>query len=137
MRRGASLVELVLTISLLAVVFLLILNLVPSVIFGGVEARHRLQAGQIAGELLDTCAARPFTALQLGTYNPTNPGRLAGYLNDVTTDDQVTFHPEVTISSVTGLDPKHLKRVRATVRWRERNKDLHVARVRSVSGIRR
>jgi hypothetical protein len=137
MKRGASLVELVLTISLLAIVFLVILNLVPSVIFGGVEARHRLLAGQIAGEILDTCAAGPFSNLQIGTYSPSNPGRLAGYLNDVTSEDQVVFRPEVTVAAVSGLQPKHVKRVLAVVRWKERNKELHVARVRSISGVRR
>lgn len=136
-RRGLTLAELTLTASLLAIVFLVILNLVPSAIYSGVESRHRLDAQALAGQLLDTCSARPFSKLQVGTYDPTSPGNLAGYLVDVTTSDQVVLQPRVDISLVTGVAADKLKKVKVTVVWRERNRQCRSVRVRQISCVRR
>lgn len=136
LRRGISLVELVLSFSLLAMVFLVVLNLVPMVVFGELEARHRLLALNRAGELLDTCSAGPFSHLQPGTYDAAAPGPMIGYLNDFT-EDSITYRSILDVENVPGILPKHAKRVKVRVVWEERRKSLQVARVRTISAIRR
>ena len=134
--RGLSMVELVLCITLLAMVFLVVMNLVPVVVLGGVEARHRLVAVTRAGEVLDNCSSGPYSRLQIGSYDADNPGRLAGYLNDLI-EDGITYRSSVQIVAIAGIDPKNARRVKVRVTWQERKKTLEAARLRTVSAVRR
>lgn len=136
-RRGISLLELTVTTSLLVVVFLVLINLLPSMIYAGTQARHRMAATALAGEILDQCSAGPYERLQVGVWTPAAAGPLAGYLQDQVLDDQVVLSPQVRVAAVTGFDLANLVQVTVTVRWQHRRRNLEQSRLRRIASIRR
>lgn len=136
-RRGISLLELTVTTSLLVVVFLVLINLLPSMVFAGAQARQRMAATSLAGEILDHCSAGPYERLQVGVWTPAAPGPFAGYLQDQTLEDQIVLRPQVTVTSVTGFDVEKLVQVTVVVRWQHRRRDLEQTRLRRIAAIRR
>ncbi|HXE71439.1 MAG TPA: hypothetical protein VNO81_02165 [Candidatus Nitrosotenuis sp.] len=143
-KRGLSLLELVVTASLVTMIFVLMMNIFPSGMVAMRQADHRLAAQAKCRELLDFCQAGGFAPLATdGTYTPEEPGFLAGHLEPVVLDDQVVLRPTVTVSAApppAGQPPAprgNLALVTVKVEWRERGRLLQVVQELRVSRIRR
>lgn len=111
-RRGASLVEVIVAVTLLALVGVVVLNLLPTSALAVRQAEHRIAAVQLCQSLLAEAALGPYDALALGEQ----------VLPPVTLDDQVVLKPVRRVMAVTGPhaeDPAHVRRVRIEVRWTE------------------
>lgn len=111
-RRGVSLVEVIVAVTLLALVGVFVLNLLPTSALAVRQAEHRIAAVQLSQSLLAEAALGPYDALALGEQD----------LPPVPLDDQVVLKPVRQVMAVTGPhaeDPAHVRRVRIVVRWTE------------------
>lgn len=140
MRRAFTLAETVLCLSLLAIVFLVVTNLIPVAIYGQVEVRHRLEAGSLAGEVLNTCAAQGIERFPLGHADSTSGGVASAYLQDRTGYDGIVYRSTLDVERVTygsgSVFPDNkLKLFKVKVQWHERNRTLDVTRIRQLARV--
>jgi hypothetical protein len=136
MKRGASLVEVILTVSLAGLVILFLLGLLPSTGLLSRQAEHQVQAGHYAGEILAKLESKSFQSLKrsAGTLTPDSPGLLGAELEARRLDDSTVLQPEVTIASIPPTD--YLVQVSVLIRWNvgEHRRDYRlVKRVSSVA----
>lgn len=118
-RRGLSLMEVVLGASLLALVFLFMLNIFPATMIGVRKAEHRLDAASLAESILEAARAAPFTDLVPGSYDADTPGALP--LSRYTCEDQTVLEPHLSIDTVPGIPADQLVRLRLTITWKDRS----------------
>lgn len=124
--RGLTLVEIIISLLILSLVFILVLNLFPSSMATARRGEQILQADTIAGSLLDEYAARPFGQLNTGTEN-LSPIHEGG----------VTYNPRIEIGNVAGSDSDHLRSLRAVVEWEIRGQTRRAVHVLWVANVRR
>jgi len=103
--KGHSLLELIVCITLLALIVTFLLNLLPNSLAMLRQAENRNQASKLARSLLEQAAAQPFSQLNINTtsqssYDP--------------------FNTTFSIWAVPNSDPNYLKDLRVTVQWQER-----------------
>ncbi|MEW6278458.1 MAG: hypothetical protein AB1758_07555 [Candidatus Eremiobacterota bacterium] len=141
MRRGMSLAELILTATLLALIFIFLLNILPTTMMSIRQAEHRIRASAVAQAILDECASGPFRDLQANaTYIPGSPGPLGAMLGrqDLRMDDGVVLQPTLEVSAgAAGVPRDRLARVRVIVTWQERGRQLRVIRELKISCLQR
>jgi len=141
-RRGLSLIEVVFTASLLALVFMVLLSIFPTAMFSVRQTEHRLTANGIAGAILDGCRSGPFTnLLNDQTVDGTTPGALGDILrrSDLKGDDGTVFAASLKVApSPTSTVPRStLCQLTVDVSWKERSQTLHITRVLQVSSLNR
>lgn len=117
--RGVNLMEVVLGASLLALVFLFMLNIFPATMIGVRKAEHRLDAAGLAESILEAARAAPFTDLVPGSYDADTPGALP--LARYTCEDNTVLEPRLTIETVPGIPATQLLRLRLTIHWSDRS----------------
>lgn len=111
-RRGVSLVEVIVAVSLLSLVGVFVLNILPTSALAVRQAEHRVAAVQLCQSLLAEAALEPFDSLAMGEQA----------LPPLTLDDQVVLKPVRQVMAVAGPqpeDPDQVRRVRIVVRWTE------------------
>lgn len=143
-RLGLSMLDVVFTASLLAVVFMVLLSLLPTALLSTRQTEHRLLAGSLAVAILDECRSRPF---ELIASDQVVDLTTAGALGDILrrsprkADDSVEFAPVLTVGPCphSGAPRNSLAQLSVTVRWRERNQPqpFELTRVLQVARLNR
>lgn len=133
--RAVSVLELVLAFSLLGLLFLFVLNLLPTTGLVERRAQHQSAAANYAREINDFCATRDFGMLADGTYDDANRGPFGDLLAARTLDDTVVLSATVVIEPVNPIPRNRLLRARITVSWPERGGDRSVTTERRVSAV--
>lgn len=141
-RRGLSLIEVIFTASLLALVFMVLLSIFPTAMFSVRQTEHRLTANGIAGAILDGCRSGPFTHLATNqTVDLTTPGALGDILrrSNLKGDDGMVFTPVLRVGpSPTSTVPRTtLCQLTVDVSWKERSRTPHITRTLQVSSLNR
>ena len=141
-RRGISLIDVVFTASLLAVVFMILLSIFPTAMFSVRQSEHRLVAGGIAQAILDECRAGPFSHLASDqSVDLTTTGALGDILrrSNHKGDDGMEYVPTLTVApSPTSTVPRStLAQLRAEVSWYERGQTRTVVRILQVASVNR
>jgi len=140
--RGVSLIDVVFTASLLAVVFMILLSIFPTAMFSVRQSEHRLVAAGIAQAILDECRSGPFARL---ASNAVADAGTPGVLGDIVRrsthkgDDGMEYRPRLSIAnSPTSSVPRNtLALVTVVVGWRERGHDYEVVRSLQVAALNR
>ena len=140
--RALSLIDVIFTASLLAVVFMILLSIFPTAMFSVRQTEHRLVAGGIAQAILDECRSGPF--LRLAT-NQVVDATTMGPLGDVVRrcnhlgDDGMAYVPRLTVAaSPTSTVPRNtLAQLTVEVSWHERGQTLKVTRILQVASLNR
>jgi len=141
-QRGLSLIEVIFTASLLAIVFMVLLSIFPTAMFSVRQTEHRLTANGIAGAILDGCRSGPFTNLATDqTVDLTTPGALGDILrrSNLKGDDGMVFTPTLQVGpSPTSTAPRTtLCQLTVDVSWKERSRTPDITRVLQVSSLNR
>lgn len=112
-KRGFSLIELLIGLSIFATAFLMILGIFPSSMRALHQGRQIMLATHYAQFQMETfMAGKSFSSLAVGTTNPTDQ-TLLSMVNG--SPEILTFHTDIIVSSVTSS----LKDVRCQVSWQE------------------
>ena len=109
---GLSLVETVFSFTILVLVILFSMSLAPSSLLTLARSHHQIQAATLAQSHLDQQRTRLWDSLSSGTLSP------------YTLDDGLVLNPELEVEPI---NPR-AKRVRVTVRWKERETKVSVFR---------
>ncbi|MBS2035972.1 hypothetical protein JST97_13365 [bacterium] len=141
-RRAMTLIEVIFTASLLAIVFMVLLSIFPTAMFSVRQTEHRLTANNIAQAILDECRSGPFSRLTTNTsVDLSTPGALGDVLrrSNQKGDDGMEFEPtmKVTGSPTSSAPRSTLCQLKVDVAWKERGQTFHVARVLQISALNR
>lgn len=141
-RRGLSLVDVVFTASLLAIVFMVLLSLLPAAMLSIRQTEHRLTAGSLAQHVLDECRSRPFSLLAANqVVDITTAGPLGDILRQLPTrgDDAVEFATTLKVedSPHSTVPRDTLAMVTVEVKWHERGQDWTLERTAEIAKINR
>lgn len=117
-RRGVSLLELVVAISLLYLVVTFVLQLLPTNLYFMIRSQSRLVADNLAGSELQTQVHRPFSDLTIG---------LSQNLPEVTLNSKV-YTSQLEVLAAASEDKNHLRLVRITVSWQDRGATRNLVR---------
>jgi uncharacterized protein (TIGR02598 family) len=103
-RRGLSVLEVIISLTILGLVVIFLLNLLPSSLALVYQAETRQKASRLARTILDQHAALPFTQLVVGSsvtfaYDP--------------------FGGTFTVNNITNSDPTYLLDLQVEVQWRD------------------
>ena len=130
---GATLVEVILAVSLTGLIILFLLGLLPSIGLLGQKAEHQVTASHFAQELMVEANSRDFDTLKAsaGTLTVTNPGVFSTELQPRVAEDGTNFVPQIVIESLPPED--YLLQVTVTIRWKVRDveRDFVLRRRRS------
>lgn len=125
-RRGISLLEVVFSLFLVALVILVLTNLFPTSALAVRRAENRVQADLLAEAITAEQASRPFEELVVSPERDLGPAQREG----------VRLLPSLEVFQPPESQPEHLRGLRVTVRWTERGAvrsvvhELWVTRVR-------
>lgn len=109
--KGFSLAETVLSLFLLSLVVILLVNLYPTSMLTVRQGENRFQANQIAASELARLQSGSFDDLVVGSVTPLDP----------VVHNSMEFERRVEVFEVPPNPEDHLKGVRVTVSWKERN----------------
>lgn len=114
--RGLSLIETMIAAAVLFLVVSILLNLLPSSLLAIKRAEQRIQAGNIAQSILEEQRGVRFDSLAAGTPRVFDPVQVAG----------MSYEPVLEVED----DPEvaGVKKLKVTVRWRQRDRDYSVVR---------
>lgn len=117
-KSAFTLVETLLSITLLGFVMILVMNLFPTSMASVRKAEQRYHAGTLASSILEQQASLPFQQLAVGTSR------------DLYTDtaQSVQYRPHLEIQKVAGEDVRFLKSLRVTVKWTVRQQTHEIVR---------
>lgn len=140
--RALSLVEVIFTVSVLALVFMVLLNVLPTSILSVRKSEHRLTAGSVAQAVLDECRSAPFEYWEAdNSYDTASPAPVGPLLQRCrrTLADGVVFEPKMQVGPVTGSGAPRatLAQIRVTVVWTARNESLSLVRELRLSPVLR
>ena len=141
-RRAMTLIEVIFTASLLAIVFMVLLSIFPTAMFSVRQTEHRLTANNIAQAVIDECRSGPFANLvPNATVDKITPGALGDIVRrcDQKGDDKMDFETTLKVAaSPTSTVPRNtLCMLTVDVTWRERGQIYHVNRVLQLSALNR
>ena len=129
MRRGYTLVEVIICLSLVGLIVVFLLGLLPSTALMSREAEQQAAATHYAKEILAHLDSRGFeelaaTAAAANPLTPSAPGFLGGVLSERKVSGGATLSPTVVLTPLTPSD--HLLQATVTIRWssRRRNKSF-------------
>lgn len=108
--RGATLLEIIPAIGILAVIVLFVGTLYPAGVLSMDKSQRRLEANLLAQSLLEDYRSRAFEELKVGSAVRLQPVQGTGL-----------FEPTVTIHPAAGLPPSQLVEIRVHVLWKDRN----------------
>lgn len=128
--QAVSIAESVLAVFLLSLTVVLIFNLFPRSMATLRVSGQKLQADAVADSVLEEYMVVSFKDLNPGppVVLPKVPGR------------GTEFEPTVEIFDMTGpvgVDPTMIKRIKVTVRWKDRNMDHVLVREMARTNVRR
>lgn len=139
-RRGLSLLELIFTATLLALVFMVMLNLLPSAMMSVRQSEHRVRASALAQAIMDELSSMSYTDLEQDrTYIIGSPGDIGAMLarQERTLDDGTVLEPTLEVSGVAGISRRSLAHVRLTLSWKERTGPRALVRELDISSVLR
>ena len=119
MRRGLSLLEVLLGNFLILLVILAVFALLAGTLRLGESSERRLQAEATAHQILETARNSPLQDLPMGTYT---------YSVD-------SFEVESEIAPVADFDADQLREVRVKVKWRDSGRQQSLSRALRVCGL--
>ena len=138
-----TLIEVIFTASLLALIFMVLLSIFPTAMFSVRQTEHRLTANNIAQAIIDECRSGPFTNLTTDkTVDLTTPGTLGDILrrSNQKGDDGMDFQPTLVVSgspySAT-LPRNGFCQIKVDISWKERGQTFHINRVLQLSSVNR
>lgn len=137
MRKGLSLAEVVVAVSLVSLVMIFLFTMLPTTAVATRRAEHRQAASFLAEELLSRTQALAFAEVLDGTYDPGNPGFYGADLSARQLQDGLLLEPVVEVRDVTGVSRDRLYQVRVTIRWKERDQELSLVRELRMSAMTR
>ncbi|MCA9790333.1 MAG: hypothetical protein KC910_01005 [Candidatus Eremiobacteraeota bacterium] len=108
-RAGYSFVEIVVAFALLSLMVGIFFNLLPASRLASHRAENRLQASNIAQNLLEDRRSRPFDELVVGKTE-----------SFTEVHGRITYQVSLKISTVSGVDSKYVKQARVEVDWKEK-----------------
>lgn len=137
-----SLIEVIFTASLLAIVFMVLLSIFPTAMLSVRQTEHRLTANNIAQTIVDACRSGPFSNLSANTnVDLSSSGALGDILrrSNQRGDDGMVFEPTLQVSkSPTSSAPRSsLCQLKVEVSWKERGQTFHITRVLQLSSLNR
>ncbi|MFN8613053.1 MAG: hypothetical protein U0931_36280 [Vulcanimicrobiota bacterium] len=138
-----TLIEVVFTASLLAIVFMVLLSIFPTAMFSVRQTEHRLTANNIAQAVLDECRSGPFANLVTDcSVDLSTPGALGDILrrSQQKGDDGMVFEPTLVVSKspVSPTLPRAtICQLKVEVSWKERGQNFHISRVLQLSSLNR
>ena len=88
---------------------------------------HQIAANRFAQEILDECAAGPFSRLTPGVYA----------VDDRLLEDHVVLHPELRIQAGPGATAARLRLLDLRISWEESGRTKFVDRHRRIAQLRR
>jgi prepilin-type N-terminal cleavage/methylation domain-containing protein len=106
-KRGVTLIESILALSLLSVLLIVLLNLFPSSMRAVRQAEERQAAHALASSLLEQQAALPFASLTPGPPRDLPPQTI----------DKVRFESTLEVFRVPDSEEKFLRGLRVVVLW--------------------
>lgn len=112
LRRGATLMEVLLAFTLTALVVILVLNIFPSAMATVARAEQRQVAGNLAESLLERKAALPFDQVPVGLVE----------------DGGTDYRTHLEVGPVGSEDPLFLRQVTVTVTWSAKGRVLQLQR---------
>jgi hypothetical protein len=141
-RRGLSLVDVIFTASLLALVFMVLMSIFPTAMFSVRQTEHRQVAASVALAVIDECRSGPFLPLASnGNYDVSSAGPLGDYLRRqrLTGADGLDYVPSLSVTAVNGssVPRESLAQITVTVRWKEKGRDLDLVRTLAVAALNR
>ena len=110
--KGFNLVEVVVAFGLLSVMVAIFFNLIPSSTLASKRGENRLAAGIIAQSELEKLRGLAFGELILEDEK-----------EQEVMQGTTRFKLKSSVSDIVGSDPSHIKQVKVTVSWPERNKE--------------
>ena len=116
--RGLSLIETVVTVSLLAITLLVIIDIIPGAYVLQSRARFRVAAHQLARSLLEEKRARPFSDLVVGPAVKMSDKVIEG--------TSTVLHPSLTVSPLPGHSQTDLLLLHLDVEWEYRGKSERI-----------
>jgi type II secretory pathway pseudopilin PulG len=118
-----TLLELVVSFSLLAMIITVVLELLPGSLISLHHSQSRFAAANVAQNQVNYICSRSFGSNSVGTSR------------DLTDEvlDKMTYHVHLDVLAVAGQDPATIRLVRITVSWYEKNQTLQVVRERQIS----
>ena len=116
--RAFTLVETLLSMTLLGLVCILVLNIFPSALFSVRSGEERYLAGSLADTILEEESARSFGERPVGTTRELSPIKV----------DQVEYRRKLEVLSVNTADPQYCRAFRATVEWTARGVSHRIVR---------
>jgi type II secretory pathway pseudopilin PulG len=142
-RRAMTLIEVIFTASLLALVFMVLLSIFPTAMFAVRQTEHRLTANNIAQAILDECRSGPFSNLTADkNVDLTTPGALGDMLrrSNQKSDDGMDFQPTLVVSASPNsatLARSTFCQLKVVVSWKERGQTFHIDRILQLSALNR
>lgn len=139
-RRGLSLLELIFTASLLALVFMVMLNVVPTAMMSVRQGEHRVAANALAQSIMDECQTMHFQPFRADrTYIPGSPGVVGAMLDRQprTLEDGTVFEPTLEVSGIAGFERRSLAHIRLTIAWKEKVGRRSITRELDLSSVLR
>ena len=128
--RGISLIETVISVTLLALATLVALSALPTSTILSNRARFRIQALQLAQSQLERERALPWKTIAVWPYQETLPP----YTLEGT---GIVFESKLEISQAPPQSADHLRRILVTVEWKERDKTYSVQHESMLSHVPR
>lgn len=107
-RRGFTLMEVIVSTTVLAVASLLVFNLFPTSFLAIHTAGARIEAQDLASSILEQRRSLAFSQFQAGTVETLKP---------VVTASHTRLCPSLATRAVSGVDPSRLVELDATVAW--------------------
>lgn len=126
-RRGVSLIEIMVCISILAVVMLMVMALLATVNRATAKAESRAKAAALAENLLERMRHQPFSTLDTTAPTEIPVDAVAWDLPNATAQAQ--------IAEVPGFDG-HLKEVSLRIGWTERGQPAEWTQTVRISALR-
>ncbi|MGE0492112.1 MAG: type II secretion system protein J [Vulcanimicrobiota bacterium] len=125
-RRGLTLVEVIVSLTLIAALVVLVFNLFPGSLLSTARGEQTIQADLIAQSALERKGAGAFSSL------------VVGQVEDLEEVVRHGVHFRGTIEVVSApADTQYLKGLRATVRWESRGVEHQVVHESWVSSVKR
>ena len=134
--------ELLITISILSIVFLAMLSILPTAMMTIRQSEHRLAAGALIGAVTENLLAGDYTQLLAndGTFDAASSGAVGDLLKrlDDSTNDAAVLRVEVRIAGLTPTYPRtQLCEVVVSCNWTEKNGDQTMVRKMRVANVTR
>ena len=139
-KSGMSMAETVFAASVLAILFLALLNLLSTSFASVRQVEHRLAAGALAQCCLDECRGCPYEHLQAtDAVDLSSAGPLADMLRRqlLKTTDGVELTPTLALARVGTIPRDRLTAVTVTVCWSDRAGTQTIRRNLRISALKR